>query len=111
MELNADEQAWLDEYRQALQENYPGLVDEMVIFRDDEALSYVPDYAINTVVVLKECDRQTRKAVERLGYHVAGLSDAWPIIWAYNHSEWKWRGQKGVLPYLGDGTSVWSRNP
>lgn len=108
MELNADEQAWLDEYRLALHKNYPGLVEDMVIFRSDEARSYVPDYAINAVVVLKKCDRQTRKAVERLGYDSAGLSDAMPFIWAYDQSEWKQRRSDGSLPYLGDGTPVWS---
>ncbi len=111
LNLKPDEQAWLDEYRRALKENYPGVVEEIVIFRSDEAQSYVPDYAINTVVVLKECDRQTRKAIERLGYHSAGLSDAMPFIWAYNQSEWKQRRHDGRLPYLGDGTSVWSTKP
>ena len=111
MELSVDEQAWLDDYRQALHKNYSGLIEEMVIFRSDEAQSYVPDYALNTVVVLKECDRQTRKAIERLGYHSAGLSDAMPFIWAYNQSEWKQRRRDGMLPYLGEGTSVWSNKP
>ena len=109
MELSADEQVWLDDYRHALDKRYPGLVDDMVIFRADDARSYVPDYAVNTVVILKECDRQTRKDIDHLGYHSAGMSNAMPIIWVYSHSEWKQRQHDGMLPYLGDGTSVWPK--
>lgn len=108
IKLKPDEEAWLNEYRRALEEKYPGMVEDIVIFRSDEAQSYVPDYAINTVVVLQECDRRTRKDIERLGYHSAGLSDAMPFVWAYSQSEWKQRRNDGRLPYLGDGTSVWS---
>lgn len=109
MQLNQDEQAWLEEYRQALQKNYPGLVEDMVVFRADDARSYVPDYAINTVVILKECARQTINDIDWLGYHSAGLSDAMPFIWVYNQAEWKQRQRDGKLPYLGDGTSVWPK--
>ena len=107
MELNTEEQAWLKEYQQALRDRYPGLVEDMVIFRSEDASYYLPDYALNTVVVLKECDRQTRKEVDRLGYHSAGLSDAMPIIWVYTQAEWKQRRHDGMLPYVGDGTSAW----
>ena len=108
MELTVDEQAWLRDFQRALQKNYPGLVEDLVIFRADDAQSYVPDYALNTVVVLKECDLQTRKAIERLGFQGTGLSDVMPFIWVYNQAECKQRRNDGMLPYLGDGTSVWS---
>ena len=110
MELNADEQAWLDEYRRALQENYPGLVEDMVIFRSEDASYYLPDYALNTVVVLKKGDRQTIKEIHRLGYRTAGLSDAMPFIWVYTENEWKQRRGDGMLPYMGDGTPAWSNH-
>ena len=109
IKLKPDEEAWLNEYRRALEEKYPGMVEDIVIFRSDEAQSYVPDYAINTVVVLQECDRRTRKDIERLGYHSAGLSDAMPFVSGLiDQSEWKQRRSDGSLPYLGDGTPVWS---
>ena len=111
MELSADERDWLEEYRRALRDNYPGLVEDVVIFRAEEARSYVPDYALNTVVVLKECDRQTKKEIDRLGYHSTGLSDTMPIIWVYTQPEWKQRRHDGVLPYMGDGTSAWPSKP
>ena len=110
MNLSNDEQAWLDEYRRALQESYAGVVEDMVIFRSEDASYYLPDYALNTVVILKECNRQTIKEIHRLGYRTAGLSDAMPFIWVYTQNEWKQRLSGGRLPYKGDGTPAWSNH-
>ena len=107
MELSADEQAWLDEYRQALQENYPGLVEDVVIFRSEDASSYVPDYAVNTVVILNKGDQDEIRDIDYLGYYLAAVSDAIPIIWVYSHAQWKHLQQEKRLPYKGSGTSVW----
>ena len=110
MELNADEQAWLEEYRRALEEKYPGLIEDLVIFRSEDASYYLPDYALNTIVILKECNRQTRKEIHRLGYRTAGLSEAMPFIWVYTQNEWEQRRCDGMLPYMGDGTPAWSNH-
>lgn len=110
MNLSKDEQAWLDEYRVALNKEYPGLVEDMVIFRSDEGRYYLPEYSLNTVVILKNGDRQTIKEIHRLGYRTAGLSDAMPFIWVYTQKEWKQRRGDGMLPYMGDGTTAWSNH-
>ena len=107
MELSVDEQAWLDEYRQALQENYPGLVEEMVIFRAEEGRFYLPNYALNTVVILKKGDRQTIKDIDFMGHNLSVLSEAIPFVWVYTWDEWNDHQQNGSLPYKGKGTSVW----
>ena len=107
IKLNPDEEAWLDEYRRALQEKYPGLVEDMVIFRSEEGRFYLPDYSLNTVVVLKKGDRKTIKDIDFLGHYLSVLSEAVPFVWVYTHGEWKNHQSNGSLPYRGDGTSVW----
>ena len=108
MELSAVEQAWLDEYRRALQENYPGLVEDMVIFDSGDGRYYLPDYTLNTVVILKKGDRQIIKDIDFLGHDLSVLSEAIPFVWVYTHSEWKDHQLDGSLPYKGTGTSVWT---
>ena len=107
MDLNHDEQTWLEEYRQALQKNYPGLVEDMVVFDAEEGRFLIPEYTVNVVVILKKHDRQTGKDVDFLGHRLAVLSDAIPFVWVYSQDEWKHRRQDGSLPYRGDGISVW----
>jgi hypothetical protein len=108
LNLNPDEKKWLDEYRQALEREYPGLIEDMVIFRAEDARSYLPEYTLNTVVILKRGNRQTRKDVDFLGHSLAVLSDAIPFVWVYTRSEWKHHRLNGSLPYKGDAISVWS---
>ena len=107
MELEVYEQAWLDEFRRALKEKYPGSVADVVIFGTEDARSYVPDYAVNTVVILKKGDQDEIRDIDYLGYYLAAVSDAIPLIWVYTHAEWKHLQQEKRLPYKGSGTSVW----
>ena len=107
MELSADERDWLEEYRRALRDNYPGLVEDLVLFRAEEGRYYLPDYTLNTVVILKKGDQQTIKDIDFLGHDLSVLSEAIPFVWVYTHSEWKDHQLNGSLPYRGDGTSVW----
>ena len=111
--LRPDEQAWLDEYKQALEDNYLELVEDLVLFsrEDGNGNMHIPSYTVNAVVVLKEGDRATLKDVQRLGFGSAVLSEAIPFVWVYTREEWERRHQNAVLPYKGDGTSVWSTKP
>lgn len=108
MELKAHEQAWLKEFRQALNEKYPGMVEDVVIFDAEDASSYVPDYAVNTVVILKKGGQDEIRDIDYLGYYLSAVSDTIPLIWVYTHAEWKRLQQEMRLPYEGSGTSVWS---
>ena len=108
MELKAYEQAWLDEFRQALEEKYPGMVEDVVIFDAEDAMSHVPDYAVNTVVILKKGDRDEIRDIDYMGYYLSAVSDTIPLIWVYTQAEWKRLQQEMRLPYKGSGISVWS---
>ena len=107
LNLSADEQAWLEEYGQALRQNYPGKVDGLVVFDAQDSDLFISDYTVNVVVILKEGSRQTLKEVDSLGYDLSALSDAIPFIWVYTKAEWQQRQRKSLLPYKGDGVAVW----
>ena len=107
IKLKPDEEAWLEDFRKALQENYPGRIEEMVIFRSQDGRFYLPDYTLNTVVILNEGDRKAIKDINFLGHYLSVLSEAIPFVWVYTREEWKNHRLNGYLPYRGDGTSVW----
>ena len=54
MNLNPDEQAWLDEYRQTLAKDYPGLVDDILIFGSKARGDAGPDSDLDVLVVLNQ---------------------------------------------------------
>ena len=110
LKLKPDEQHWLEEYRQELRRQYPGVIEDLVVFDAQESDLFIPDYTVNVVVILKEGNRQTIKEVDSLGYSLSALSDAIPFIWVYTKAEWQQRQQKSLLPYKGNGVAVWS-NP
>lgn len=107
LNLKPEEQAWLEEYSQALRQNYPGKVDGLVVFAAQDSDLFIPDYTVNVVVILKEGSRQTIKEVDSLGYNLSALSDAIPFIWVYTKAEWQHRQQKSLLPYKGKGATAW----
>ena len=113
MELSADEQVWLEEFQHALQENYPGLVEDLVVFDAQDSTLQLPDDTVNVVVRVNDKGnrRQLVNDISRLGYRLAVLSDALPLIWVYTSSEWKQRQQSNVFPLEESGESKWSTRP
>ena len=42
LKLRPDEQAWLEEFRQALEKEYVGLVEDMVVFYAQDSTLHLP---------------------------------------------------------------------
>ena len=99
MKLTLDEQAWLDEYRKALDGGFPGIVEEILIFgskaRGDSGV--VSD--LDVLVVLREADRQAKREVRHTGHLLSALSDAQPSIMVYTKREWQER-ERRLLAFL-----------
>ena len=70
LNLSADEQAWLDEFRRQLEEQFPGLVEDIIIFGPYSRGISDPDVDFNTLVLIKEGDRKKAEKVADLGYMV-----------------------------------------
>ena len=109
LRLSPDEKEWLADYRQALREQYPGLVKDLAVFAGHESRWHTQQGAVNVVVTIKGgADRRAlAKDLCGLGYQLAGLSDAVPLIRVYTVAEWRQRRRDDTLPYIGKGISVW----
>ena len=98
MNLTPDEQAWLDEYSQALSRDHPGLVDDILIFGSKARGDAGPDSDLDVLVVLNQADRQTKRGVRHTGHLLSALSDVMPSIMVYTRAEWQAR-ESSMSPF------------
>ena len=96
MRLSADEQAWLDTYRQALKEQYPGIVERMVIYGSKARGDDHPDSDLDMLLIVKNDAGHLKRLLRRIGYELAATSDAVPSILAYTQDEWESRRESGA---------------
>ncbi len=94
LNLNAEEQAWLDEYRRQLQEQFPGLVEDIFIYGPYSRGISDPDIKMEVLVLIREGDRDKKDEVSYLGYVIDTESfSAAPSILVYTRTEWAKRKQ------------------
>ena len=95
LKLTPAEQAWLDEYRQTLANDYPGLVEDIIIFGSKARGDAGPDSDLDVLVVLTEADRRLKDEIAYLGYLLDAFGDALPSIMVYSRTEWTERERDG----------------
>lgn len=95
LNLTAEEQAWLDEYRHELRERFPGNVEDVVIFGSKARGDDGPDSDVDVLLVLREGGRQIKKDARLLGHRLAATSDVVASILVYTDSEWQERARHG----------------
>ena len=98
LKLTLDEQAWLDEYRKALDGAFPGIVEDILIFGSKARGDTGMESDLDVLVVLREADRQTKREVRHTGHLLSALSDAQPLIMVYTKAEWQER-ERGSSPF------------
>ena len=109
LKLTPAEQAWLDEYRQTLARDYPGLVEDIIIYGPHARGVTDPDIELDTLVIIRDGDAGTKKAIRYLGHLKAAIANAVPLIKVYTRTEWASRGTMGDPLYkmaARDGVSV-----
>lgn len=110
--LKPDEQHWLEEYRQELRRQYPGVIEDLVVFdcRDSNIPSAKGVFHV-AVVIKGSSDRdQSLIDLSGLGDRLAKSDEVNPIIRVYTAAEWQRRRRHNSLPFQGDGNSVWERD-
>lgn len=95
MKLSPEEQAWLDAYQKALTDQFPGLVEEILLFGSKARGEAGPGSDLDVLVILGEGDNKRKREVRHLGHSLAALSEAVPSIMVYTREEWLSREKSG----------------
>jgi predicted nucleotidyltransferase len=89
MKLTPEEQAWLDAYRQALAQQFPGLVEQIIIFGSKARETATADSDLDLLVVIRDGDWRLKDTVTQPGYLLAIGTDVVPSIMVYTTEEWE----------------------
>ena len=92
-QLNAAEQEWLDAYRQALAEQYPGEVLRILRYGAKARGCLFDDNELNLLLVTCNGAENLESALSLLGYHLSDPPDTEPTITVWTEKEWRRRKQ------------------
>jgi predicted nucleotidyltransferase len=91
MKITAQEQAWLDAYRQTLAQQFPRLIEQIIIFGSKARGTATADSDLDLLVVIRQGDWRLKDAVTQPGYSLAIDHDVVPSIMVYTIEEWEQR--------------------
>ncbi len=95
LQLTAEEQAWLDNYRAALNEQHPGAVQEMLIYGSKARGQARAESDLDLLLIVKNSSGKLKRELRRIGYILAAKTDVLPSILAYTEEEWESRKRSG----------------
>lgn len=89
LRLRDNERSWLDTYRKRLDEEFPELVAEALVYGPRARGHKQPNPGLNLLIILKAGDWETKDAVGSLG-HLVDMENyfAAPTIMVYTRDEW-----------------------
>ena len=110
LNLTIGEQGWLDEYRRQLEEKFPGLVEDIIIYGPYARGVSDPDVDMQVLVIIREGDSAQEEKVGGLGHDIDSTGFwAAPSILVYARDDWGEGRRTGVSHYeraAADGISV-----
>lgn len=95
LQLTADEQAWLDSYRSALDKEHPGAVQEILIYGSKARGQAHAESDLDLLLVVKNGSGKLKRELRWIGYRLAATPDVFPSILAYTEEEWESRRRSG----------------
>ena len=98
LKLTPEEQQWLDTYRKILDEQFPGLVEDIIIFGSKARGTATDDSDVDILLIIKEGDWRRKQAVAEPGYMLSIGTDVVPSFIIYTKGEWEDR-RKGRAPF------------
>lgn len=93
--LTGEEASWLEAYRRAIEERYPGIVQRMLIYGSKARGQAHPDSDLDILLVFRNDAAGLKRELRRFGYLLAAASEVVPSILAYTEEEWESRSQIG----------------
>jgi len=91
LKLTQQEQAWLDDYRKAIEKKHPGVVHEMLIYGSKARGQPHAESDLDVLLIVKNDGERLKRKLRRIGYLLAATSDVMPSILAYTQEEWESR--------------------
>lgn len=88
MKLTSEDQAWLRRYQKLLDRDFPGVVQQIILFGSKAKGTARPDSDIDLVVVIKEGAQAVKDAVAWAGDDLAIGTEVVPSFVVYTCSEW-----------------------
>lgn len=95
LQLTAEEQAWLDAYRAALNEKYHRAVQEMLIYGSKARGQARADSDLDVLLIIKNNANALKRELRWIGYLLAAKTDVLASIFAYTEEEWESRRRSG----------------
>ena len=67
LKLTSDEQAWLDAYREALNKQHPGIVQEMLIYGSKARGQAHAESDVDGILIVKNDAKALKRELRRIG--------------------------------------------
>jgi predicted nucleotidyltransferase len=95
LQLTAEEQTWLDAYREAVNQKHPEAVQEMLIDGSKARGQARADSDLDVLLIVKNDANALKRELRWIGYLLAAKTDVLPSIFAYTEAEWESRRRSG----------------
>jgi predicted nucleotidyltransferase len=94
-QLTAEQKVWLDVYREALNRNHPGIVQEKFIYGSKGRAEARGNSDLDVLLIVKNKAGVSKREIRRVGYLLAVNMNILPSILAYTQEEWESRKKSG----------------
>ncbi len=89
MSLTTDERTWLRRYKAALDEQFPGLIEELLLYGSKARGDDHPESDLDILIITRDVDYATHRSMRWVGYMLAAMSSALPSIMVYTRTDWE----------------------
>jgi uncharacterized protein len=95
MKLTRADKRWIKQFRRKLTEQFPGMVDQVLIYGSKARGEAGPDSDLDVLLIVRDDAAGRAWKMRDIGYLLAAEGDVVPSIMAYTVQEWENRRKSG----------------